>query len=142
MEKKRAVAIVELVASHEMQILPKRTYLLRLLRKHGVEQTKRLLSLRKADLQAQVSSYAKSDLQKIQQMKALLEEVLQEQACFQLQDLCIRGKDLLELGIPQGKEIGAILKATLEQVINGTLPNERETLLQWIQQTRNSKSVT
>lgn len=142
MQKKRAVAIVELVASHEMQILPKRTYLLRLLRKHGVEQTKRLISLRKADLQAQVPDYAKSDLQKIQQMKVLLEEVLQEQACFQLQDLCIRGKDLLELGIPQGKEIGTILKATLEQVINGTLPNERETLLQWIQQTRNSKSVT
>ncbi len=141
MERKKTTAIVELVASHEMQILPERTYLLRLLQKHGVEQMRRLLALRTADLQAQVSIYAEPDLQKLQQMKARLERILQEDACFQLRDLCICGKDLLKLGIPQGIEIGMALKAALEQVINGTLPNEKEALLKWIQQMQNSKST-
>ena len=141
MEKKKKTAIVELVAGHEIQILPKRTYLLRLLEKYGVEQTKRLLPFRTADLQAQVSAYAESDLQKIQQMKSLLEDILQENACFQIKDLKIHGKDLLELGIPQGIEIGMFLKAALKQVINGTLPNEKKSLLQWIQQTRNNKPL-
>lgn len=139
MEKKKTTAIVELVAGHEIQILPRRTYLLRLLGKYGAEQTKRLLSLRTADLQAQVFSYAASDLQKIQQMKSLLEDILQENACFQIKDLEIHGKDLLELGIPQGVEIGTLLKAALEQVVSGILPNEKASLLQWIQQTRNNK---
>ena len=110
-----------------------------MLRKHGTEQTKRLLALRTADLQAQVSVYAEPDLQKLQQMKNLLEVILQEEACFQLRDLCIQGRDLLKFGIPQGVEIGMLLKAALEQVINGTLPNEKEALLQWIQDTRNNK---
>lgn len=139
MEKKKTAAIMELVSGHEIQLITDRTYLLRLLRKHGTEQTKRLLALRTADLQAQVSVYAEPDLQKLQQMKNLLEVILQEEACFQLRDLCIQGRDLLKLGIPQGVEIGMLLKAALEQVINGTLPNEKEALLQWIQDTRNNK---
>lgn len=139
MEKKKIADIVELVSEHEIQILPERTYLLRLLQKHGIEQTERLLALRTADLQAQTFVYTESDLQKLQQMKKLLEVILQEKACFQLRDLCIQGKDLLNIGIPQGIEIGIFLKAALEQVINGILPNEKDVLLRWIQDTRNNK---
>ncbi|MBD5102641.1 MAG: hypothetical protein HDT27_08125, partial [Subdoligranulum sp.] len=33
-------------------------------------------------------------------------------------------------GIPEGEEVGAALKALLERVIDGTLPNERGVLLE------------
>lgn len=139
MDRKRADAIVALVAAHEVQILPQRTYLLRMLRKHGAEQAERLLALRKADLQAQVPAYAEQDLQKLEQMQQLLQTLLQEQVCFQLKDLAIRGNDLLAMGIPKGIFIGQLLKKALEQVICGKLPNEREALLQWAQEQWNKK---
>ena len=67
-------------------------------------------------------------------MQQLLQELLQEQACFQLKDLAIRGNDLLAMGIPKGVLIGKLLQDALEQVIRGKLPNEREALLQWVQE--------
>ena len=139
MDRKRTDAIVALIAAHEVQLLPQRTYLLRMLRKYGAVQAKRLLALRKADLQAQVPAYAEQDLQKLEQMQQLLQELLQEQACFQLKDLAIRGNDLLAMGIPKGVLIGKLLQDALEQVIRGKLPNEREDLLQWVQERWNRR---
>ena len=139
MDRKRTDAIVALIAAHEVQLLPQRTYLLRMLRKYGAVQAKRLLALRKADLQAQVPAYAERDLQKLEQMQQLLQELLQEQACFQLKDLAIRGNDLLAMGIPKGVLIGKLLQDALEQVIRGKLPNEREALLQWVQERWNRR---
>ena len=36
----------------------------------------------------------------------------------------------MAIGVPQGREIGRILKALLEQVVEGELVNEKEALLQ------------
>lgn len=139
MDRKRTDAIVALITAHEVQLLPQRSYLLRMLQKYGAVQTKRLFALRKADLQAQVPVYAEQDLQKLEQMQQLLQELLQEQACFQLKDLAIRGNDLLAMGIPKGVLIGKLLQDALEQVIRGKLPNEREALLQWVQERWNRR---
>lgn len=44
-------------------------------------------------------------------------------------DLAISGRDLLELGLPQGPELGRILRTLLEEVGDGRLPNTPEVLL-------------
>ena len=51
-----------------------------------------------------------------------------KQACFSLRDLAVNGGDLLALGL-RGPAVGEALNALLEQVLDGTLPNEREALL-------------
>ena len=48
----------------------------------------------------------------------------------EMKHLAVSGRDLLELGVPQGREIGRILNTLLEQVVDGTLPNEKAALLQ------------
>ena len=63
-------------------------------------------------------------------VEAVLDAVLQEAQCFQLGDLAVDGKDLLALGVPQGKRVGAVLKVLLDRVLDDSLPNHRETLLQ------------
>ncbi len=117
MEKKKTAAIVALV-QQDTPISPERLSLLRLLQTMGEPQTRRLLQLQDAN----------------QQMKQLLEQILQEQPCLHIRDLTICGKDLLALGMPQGKAVGDLLGAALEQVICGALPNQRDVLLQWVQQ--------
>lgn len=49
-------------------------------------------------------------------------------ACLTVKDLAVNGNDLLALGY-QGKAIGETLNALLEGVLDETLPNERQALL-------------
>ena len=44
-------------------------------------------------------------------------------------DLIAASKDIISLGVPQGKQIGVILHELLEEVILDTLPNEHDVLL-------------
>ena len=55
--------------------------------------------------------------------------ILSEKSCFSLSDLAINGKDLLSLGLPQGKIIGNILNQLLDDVIENKTVNKKEALL-------------
>lgn len=62
--------------------------------------------------------------------KSALQTVLSRGDCTSLQALAITGNDLIALGIPAGKQIGALLEALLDRVIDGSLPNEKAALLE------------
>ena len=61
-----------------------------------------------------------------------MEQLLAEKACFSRKDLAVNGKDLTAMRY-QGKMVGDILEALLEQVVDGELPNEREILLKTVE---------
>lgn len=61
--------------------------------------------------------------------KTVLKELLEEEACFTLKDLAVKGCDLMEIGYPPGKELGKLLDRLLEAVMDGLCPNEKEALL-------------
>ena len=54
-------------------------------------------------------------------------------ACITYADLAVNGTDILEAGVPQGRQVGKLLAMLLETVTEEKLPNEREALLQFIQ---------
>lgn len=58
----------------------------------------------------------------------LFKQVTRDAYCFSLKDLAIDGKDLLSLGY-KGKDIGDILNALLENVMNEEIVNQKEALL-------------
>ena len=53
-----------------------------------------------------------------------------EEVCFSLSQLAVNGRDLMAIGIPAGKELGRCLQALLDGVLDETLPNEKEALLE------------
>lgn len=59
------------------------------------------------------------------------EEIIAAEDCLTLKELAIGGRDLMAIGIPPGKEIGRILGACLEWVLDEPARNERETLLDY-----------
>lgn len=63
-------------------------------------------------------------------MEKCLDDVLKEKACFNLKQLEISGKDLIRIGMPEGKEIGDMLNKLLEKVISGEVENSREKLME------------
>jgi tRNA nucleotidyltransferase (CCA-adding enzyme) len=66
------------------------------------------------------------------EIEAIFNEMLAENAVFSLHDLKISGSDLLAEGIPQGPQIGEILKAVLHEVTEEGLENNRANLLEFV----------
>ena len=54
---------------------------------------------------------------------------LVEESRTTVKDLAINGRDLIDLGIPQGKEIGEILNSLLEMVLEEEIENDRDLLI-------------
>ena len=87
-----------------------------------------LIGIKKADALAQ-SSLSEPRAQLADDLERTLEEVIAANGAFTIRQLAIGGNDLMALGIPEGPQIGAVLEAALEAVIDEQVPNTREELL-------------
>ena len=82
-----------------------------------------------ADVKAQ-SDYKKEEkLHNIETVNNIFLGILKREECLCLKDLAVTGKDLIDLGIKPGKEIGEILNHLLEMVLENPGLNEKEILL-------------
>ena len=126
-DKRSAQRIVLLVEWHDRPIEPTHKAVRRVLNAMGEEALRQLLQVKRADNLAQHEKY-RSRLADIDAVEAVMEELLAQESCFSLKQLAVNGRDLMELGF-SGSEIGAALDALLQKVMDGELPNEKETLL-------------
>ena len=120
--------VLAVIRSHSVVFRPDSKQARRLLGKLGEERLRLLIELELADVKSQNPLYREERVANIAAFREKMEEVLAEEQCFSLRHLAINGRDLLCLGIPQGPEIGRILNALLEQVVEETLPNEPDAL--------------
>lgn len=100
----------------------------RALNKIGKDYFAEVLELKQADMLAQSMYQRKEKEENLTQVRALYEEILRKEECVSLKDLALTGKDLMELGVPQGKQLGAILQELLEDVLENPEHNTREYL--------------
>ena len=82
-----------------------------LLHKLGVERTQQLAAWKNWDLQA-------------------LRSILDRGDCWNLKMLAVTGKDLMEAGVPKGREVGRALEMLLQDVISERVENCKESLLE------------
>lgn len=101
----------------------------RFLGRLGKEYYSDYIMLRRADMAGQ-SDYKKMEkLMAIDDMDAMYEKVNEEQQCISISELAVDGKALIEAGMEPGRELGAMLKALLELVLDDPKLNTREQLL-------------
>ncbi|KXG78707.1 CCA-adding enzyme [Fervidicola ferrireducens] len=101
----------------------------RLISKVGWENIYDLIELRKADRLA--SGFEEAVGPGLKKLISDLEELKKEKSDYQIKDLDISGKDLIdELGIPPGPLVGRLLKVLLDNVIENPELNRREILLE------------
>ena len=125
--------VVQLVYYHDASFEVGKKYVRRWLNKIGVDQFKRLLVLRRADIMGQSELNRDERLQKLDTVKVCLEEVLKEKPAFSVKDLEIDGKDVMKyMLMAECPEVGYWLKHILKQVIDGHLQNNREDLIYYM----------
>ena len=125
--KERAVWLID----HHMTVLqPEETLLRRSLSRYGRERLEQLLWLQEADMKGKgTSEHENSD--RYPRIRAVLERLEAEEGRLTLKSLAVNGSDLMALGCT-GRQIGEGLNWLLEQVLDGSLPNEKTALLQAI----------
>lgn len=134
-------AVVELVRNHDAEISLKKSGIKRWLNKLGEEQFRRLLEVKAADTKAHNPIYMKERLLKIEKIKELLEEVLEEKSCFTLKNLMIDGYDLIAIGYKPGKELGNALNELLSLVIDEEIQNKQSVLLAEAERILNERNI-
>ena len=136
-DAKTIAYVKELVKYHDIQIEPTEKAVKKQLNKIGAEQFERLLLVKEADAKTTVNAEIK--LKKIEAVRKLYQMVIEKDSCFTLKDLEISGNDLISLGIPEGKQVGATLLLLLEMVMENKLENKREILTRFVQ--KNLKNI-
>ena len=106
----------------------------RALNKIGKEYFYEVLELKQADMLAQSTYQREEKEENLRQVTALYKEILQKQECVSLKELAVTGKDIIELGVPQGKQLGAVLQSLLEEVLENPQHNTREYLSEKVKQ--------
>ena len=118
--------VVTLVRWHDFRSEGSRRALRRLLARIGPENMARLRAVRTADAGAHTPAARDRMLARVREDDVLLGEILSEGTCLTVKDLAVGGKDL---DMDPGPAVGAVLRRLLDEVLDETLPNEREALL-------------
>ena len=120
---------VGLIAVHDAPLPADDVGILKLLNRSGAIFLRRLCALKYADLDAHANT---PEVAARRADVAAFERRMNELAktgCYTMRQLAVNGADLMDIGIPAGPGVGATLQTLLNDVMEGTLPNEREALL-------------
>lgn len=121
--------VISLVRLHDRPIESTERAVRRALSKYGEDFFFLLLEVKKGDGAAHAPHAAAQRLQELARLEELARGILREKQCFTLKDMAVGGDDLIQAGFIPGMKMGRILQALLEQVVDGTLKNDRESLL-------------
>ena len=122
-------SVKRLVRFHDMRPVLQEKNVRRSIVKMGLESFPEIFAVKRADTLAQSMYMRQQKLDAIDQFEALYDRIMEKQVCVQKKDLALNGKDLLDIGVPQGKKVGEILDLLFTQVIEEPAKNTREELL-------------
>ena len=129
-DRKTVKDVTELVASHGYVFNRTEKYVRRRLNQLGEEQLMRLIDLERGDVLSQAEHVREERAAAIDAFRELVQIVVEKEGVLKRKDLAIDGRDVLELGVPRGPEVGRVLDEILDRVLEGDLENRREVLLE------------
>lgn len=120
--------ILFLVSNHDRWELYENTEKMpRYLSKFGLDGVLNLLKVMRADVLAQSPEY-RYRLDQIADAEEIAKDLAAQKPCLSLSELQINGRTLMDIGIPQGRKLGAVLAQLLDEVIDGVTKNTQEAL--------------
>lgn len=118
-----------LVENHDYRVEPVMPAVKRMMSKMGPELFEKLLILQKADNMAKNPKHLPDKLRRINGGLEIYREVTASKQPYRMSDLTVNGRDLMDVGYRQGREIGDTLKVLLDEVIINPELNNRAYLI-------------
>lgn len=118
-----------LIRHHDERIVSGVKYMRRAIARIGEEAFPELFEVQEADISAQSEYKKDTKLANLEANRKDYEEICAKKQCVSKAALAVTGKDLIACGMKPGKEIGAVLDAMLQEVIESPEHNEKEYLL-------------
>ncbi len=96
----------------------------------GLENMPMMIEIKRADILAQSDYNFESKMGYVDDFERAYKEVLEKNYCVNKKDLSVNGRDLIEMGMKPGENMGVVLDLLFDTVINDPNMNEREKLLE------------
>lgn len=130
-DNKTKTEIIDLVLYHDSDIYPGMRTVKRWLNKIGSELLDKLIFVKIADIHAHSEKNLEARRDDALGVKLIAKQILAEQQCFQLKHLVVNGTDIMNcLGVESGPCVGRVLNWLLGRVIDGTIENNVDDLIQ------------
>ena len=126
--------VTRLVCYHDyrMEATPKNVR--RAMNRIGVELFPYYLAVRLADVKAQSPYRKREKIENIVAVRVLYQKILLEDQCVTLRQLAVSGRDLMDLGMSPGRELGNMLSELLEYVIDDPERNRKDILCDYVKE--------
>ncbi len=108
----------------------------------GVDLFPYYLAVRMADAKAQSSYRRREKIENIVAMRKFYQEAIIKDECVTLRQLAVSGRDLMNLGMRPGVEIGRMLSELLEYVIDNPEKNDKKILCNYVKKKISQRNKT
>ena len=126
--------VTRLVCYHDYRVEPTERNIRRAMNRIGVDLFPYYLAVRMADAKAQSPYMRREKIENIVAMRELYQEVLRKEECVTLRQLAVSGRDLMDMGMKPGRELGSMLAELLEYVIDDPERNRKEILCGYVRE--------
>ena len=125
-----------LVRWHDTRLKPDRKMIRRAVNRIGEDLFLDFLQLQRADARSKSPAVCQTVLPELDAIEAIYRDIMETGECTSLKTLAVTGKDLIDLGMKPGKELGEMLHVLLEHVLEVPQDNTKEILLQKVMEER------
>lgn len=134
--------IVDLVLYHDADIHPSVNAVRRWMNRLGPELLNKLMFVKIADISAHSKINQEERRNQYLFVKLIAEQIMAEQQCFQLKDLAVNGRDIMNLGVDTGPIVGKVLNHLLDMVLDGNIENDRDVLIKEAEKYLNGPAIS
>ena len=124
--------VTKLVCYHDYRVEATPANVRRAMNRIGVELFPYYLAVRLADAKSQSTYMRREKIENIVEMRQLYQEIIKKQECVTLRQLAVGGRELMDLGMKPGRELGSMLSELLEYVLDDPARNDKEILCAYV----------
>lgn len=106
----------------------------RFLNRIGINRFSNFSIIRRADIAGQSDFNKEEKETSVRELEEMFQQISQDNQCTTMAEMAIKGQDLINLGMKPGKEMGDVLKALFEKVLDDPTLNKREILIKMVEE--------
>jgi tRNA nucleotidyltransferase (CCA-adding enzyme) len=133
-------SVVHLIRYHDYRFVLTPAGMRKAASKIGKEYMELLFEVNRADTSAKNPKHTREKFERLATARKLYQDIMEKAECVSLKELKVNGRDLIDIGMKPGKEMGVILYDLLSEVLEQPSLNDRDTLLSMARERRKERS--